>query len=108
MAGITCSNWTGSLAVHAAYTSQALKLSQPVKGVNPSRAHAKAWLKAAAHSRLRLHGSSDNQPCSLSLHLQEHVLVQQPLDDDHLKLAMLPCEQTSVLLLMPVHQVMPI
>jgi len=101
-------NWTGRLAVHASYTNQALVFPQPVKGVNSSKTHGKgAWLKAASHARLRIHASSDMQLCTLSLHVQDHVLLQRPLADAQLKLRVLPCQQqhTSILLLTPLQQV---
>jgi hypothetical protein len=101
-------NWTGYLAVHAAHTAQSLKLSQPVKGVSTAKAQGRgAWLKCSSHARLRLHANSDEQMCTLLLHVHEHLLLQRRVCDTHIKLAVLPCEQTSLLLLMPRHQVSP-
>lgn len=102
-------NWTGYLAIHASFTSPALCLSQPVKGVNTGKSSSSrgAWIKATNHARLnlRLHASNELQPCKLSLHVQDHVLLERELNDAQLRLAILPCQQTSVLLIVPQRQV---
>lgn len=102
-------NWTGYVAIHASYTSTAFCLSQPVKGVTTGKGQNSssrgAWLKANSHARLRLHAGDGKQPCMLSLHIQEHVLLQRELDQGQLKLAVQPCQQTSVLVLAPRLQV---
>lgn len=99
-------NWTGYLAIHASFTSPALCLAQPVKGVNTGKSSSRgAWIKANKHARLRLHASNELQPCKLSLHVQDHVLLERELNDGQLRLAVLPCQETSVLLMAPQQQV---
>ena len=96
--------------MHASYSNQALVLTQAVKGVNAGKTQSStrgAWLKAATTARLRIHTSDELQPCVLSLHIQDDVLLQKPLSDSSIKLALLPYPQqhTSILLLMAVQQV---
>lgn len=105
MAVLLQHNWTGRLAMHAAFQTAALSLVTPVKGVNSTSSSKSSgrWLKSD-HARLRLH-ASEGQACTLALHLQDHVLLSAQLSDAQLRLGVLRCEHTSVLLLVPHVQV---
>lgn len=106
MAVLLQHNWTGRLAMHAAFLTAALSLATPVKGINSTSSKGSgrgAWL-TSNHARLRLH-ASEGQACTLALHLQDHVLLSSQLSDAQLRLGVLRCEHTSVLLLVPRVQV---
>lgn len=99
-------NWSGSLAVYASFASQALELNQPVKGVTAAKVPGGgSWLKAAGHARLRIHATCDAQPCLVSLHVADQQILELQLMESAVQIAMLPCQHTSALLLLPKHWV---
>lgn len=99
-------NWTGSVAIYCPTPTPPIALAQPVKGISNAKISRGVWLKASSDARLRIHASQDpGTAAAVSLHLQDHLLLQQPLCDAYIKLLLLPCEHTSILVLDPRQQV---
>lgn len=95
-------NWTGALALYVTSPAQPLLNPAAVKGVSHnSKASKGSWLKAASHARLRLVEHEEQQEGQhsitslLELRLQENLLLQCPLLEEHLSLCVIPSSSTA-------------
>jgi hypothetical protein len=95
-------NWTGALALYVTSPAQPLLDPAIVKGVSHNTKVSKGtWLKAASHARLRLveheeqHEGQNSITSMLELHLQENLLLQCPLLEQHLSLCIIPSSSTA-------------
>jgi hypothetical protein len=95
-------NWTGALALYVTSPAQPLLNPAIVKGVSHNTKGSKGtWLKAASHARLRLveheeqHEGQNSITSMLELRLQENLLLQCPLLEQHLSLCIIPSSSTA-------------
>jgi hypothetical protein len=95
-------NWTGALALYVTSPAQPLLNPAAVKGVSHNSKGSKgSWLKAASHARLRLvehEEQHEGQPIitsMLELRLQENLLLQSLLLENHLDMCLIPSSTSA-------------